>query len=370
MPKDRFKRRVRREKVIRESKAYWRITEQARPKLRMGSMKEMLERRERRNAITSPDAHLGRMARAFPRFWRTYEDLRVSRGKGLPDWPSWCFCPLAAAYAIISGGGDNRVDLSRTALVGQLGCVAAWRPTKGIYRFDPDLAQALVDTPITGDLPREHLYRLPEWCVYVDPAGALPARGFFAYLEHDANDGRAELSIYVDADNDTLIPIVLHLVDGGLEASLQAFAREATAQRALAGGWATPVLGRQDIERLAQAAAPMVSLLLYLCADEPDYGDREPPQHPRRRRGRVTGAHAPTEWDVGARIGAALRTAQERDSEPGEGTHASPRPHVRRAHWHTYWVGKRGSQKPALRWLSPMLVGGSGVVTTTRPVKS
>ena len=23
------------------------------------------------------------------------------------------------------------------------------------------------------------------------------------------------------------------------------------------------------------------------------------------------------------------------------GTHASPRPHIRRAHWHSFWVGKK-----------------------------
>lgn len=65
-------------------------------------------------------------------------------------------------------------------------------------------------------------------------------------------------------------------------------------------------------------------------------------------------ASAPTEWVVGAAIGRQLREAG-RHSGAGA-THASPRPHIRRAHWHHFRVGE-GRQQLRLRWLHPLLVG-------------
>lgn len=39
---------------------------------------------------------------------------------------------------------------------------------------------------------------------------------------------------------------------------------------------------------------------------------------------------------------------------------ASPSPHIRRAHWHSYWMGPRQEghpdRKPVLKWLPPIPV--------------
>ena len=44
-----------------------------------------------------------------------------------------------------------------------------------------------------------------------------------------------------------------------------------------------------------------------------------------------------------------------------QGAHSSPRPHVRAAHWHTFWVGPRSAKfpdrKPIIRWLPPIPIG-------------
>ena len=75
----------------------------------------------------------------------------------------------------------------------------------------------------------------------------------------------------------------------------------------------------------------------------------------RTRSGMKTFAAAtPTRWDVAVRVGAAIRSVTNR--EPGEdrgGTRAGPRPHFRRAHWHTFLHGP-GRTERALKWLPPM----------------
>ncbi len=42
-----------------------------------------------------------------------------------------------------------------------------------------------------------------------------------------------------------------------------------------------------------------------------------------------------------------------------KGGYAGKDPHLRKAHWHLYWYGKKGQyEKHDLRWLSSMIVGG------------
>ena len=49
--------------------------------------------------------------RKYPGCWKLMENFAASRGKdGLPDYPGWCYVPVAGSYAVISGGGDGRVS--------------------------------------------------------------------------------------------------------------------------------------------------------------------------------------------------------------------------------------------------------------------
>lgn len=66
-------------------------------------------------------------------------------------------------------------------------------------------------------------------------------------------------------------------------------------------------------------------------------------------------------WDVGERIGAAIRQQKMKVSEDDSGntTHNSPRPHMRRGHWHHFWTGPKNEPENrllVLRWLSPMVI--------------
>ncbi|MFG5410339.1 hypothetical protein ABXN37_22405, partial [Piscinibacter sakaiensis] len=110
---------------------------------------------------------LDAVGRAYPTAWTAGDHFRSQRGPGF-DWPDWCYLPLAGAYAVVSGGGDNRVPLLSSHHVGILGAMMAWRMGQQIMRFDPALYRPLAETPISGDLPTALLYRLPVWCVYIE----------------------------------------------------------------------------------------------------------------------------------------------------------------------------------------------------------
>ena len=316
-----------------------------------------------------PLEHLRAFAARYPNAWTLAADIRSRKGQDLSDWPDWCHMPLAASYSIISEAhGGGQVPLQYGADIAECAALSAWRATKGIYRFDAEIASALTSTPLTGHLPDDLLERLPEWCVYVDLSEAEYADkrlfGFYAHLERDANDGHKELRLLLDR-SDGLLPVPLHLSGGNLAEAVEQMLAESDRQAIRRGLPPSDHLFELP-QKVSQQIAPLVSLLLYLCSEQPEIdelgGAQRKPQNPiqiKTRNGlKEFPASTPTTWNVGWRIGAALRSAQKRTSETsGDGTHASPRVHIRRAHWHTFLTGV-GRTRRELRWISPILVGG------------
>lgn len=321
-----------------------------------------------------PHRHLITFGELYPEAWKAYDRFRGMRGQaGIVDWPDWCYCPLAASYAVVSGGGA--LPYERSHHVGILGALAAWRVGKGVYEFHPTLERELWETPVTGDLPSELLLHLPEWCPYVllqDPRGGL--LGFWVQLEYDANDLHTELRFVLDADED-LIPVPLR-IDGSVSV-------EQALQRVIDyGAWQAKRHGlevqAEGVRQISDWLGPCMSLVLYLCQRNLDLrpgnaaaakaGKPANPAPTKTRKGlRTFGPSSPLRWEAGWRIGPALEAARNREGAAGEEEHAGPRAHIRRAHWHTYRVGQ-GRQRAELRWLHPILVGApeDGVPTVRR----
>lgn len=327
--------------------------------------------------------------RDYPSVWKDADHFRQQKGEPGFDWPDWCFLPLGAAYAVVSGGGPNRVSLERADDVPRLGALMAWRMTQGIYRFDPAIYDAVIDTPMAGDLPAEVVMRMPEWCVYIETPeielsiGAL--HGFWAHLEYDFSGCRTELRLLLDTDRAS-VAIPLHLGAWSLAESI-ARAVDVAGVKAVALGVRLPA----GAARQARSwAAPLVSLLLYLCHtnDFSRRGTQGQPANPKPVRTRRDGvklfaADGPAEWDVGVRMGAALRAAyQAEQATDAGGTHAGPRGHIRHAHWHGFRSGPKarddGSEIPTaqrrydLRWMPPIPVNlpdGTALPATIRSIR-
>jgi hypothetical protein len=316
--------------------------------------------------------HLTALGRDYPKFQDQYALFRQDR-EALGGWPDYVFCPLAAAFALVSGGGAGRVAPQKAPDIGRLGALAAWRPTKQIYRFDPELASILVSSPLAGDLPCELLRRLPAWCVYVESPVELQKQaimGFFAHIEFDPKHKREELRLLCDMDNGTLLPIPLHLGNWGLERALDEMVA------ASGYGFAQPMFDARFVTTLAG----MVSLLLYLCAEDADYVRPAWPRPSRTRRGeKLFAAQHPVTLDVGLRMGSALRRhrAQTREPPCGDSGQARSRPigHVRSAHFHCFWRGPRdGERELFVKWLPPIGVNlaleDEEIVGVVRPVRN
>jgi hypothetical protein len=330
-----------------------------------------------------PLEHLNAASKGYPDAWTYVTQFRQDLGNGLPDCPDWCFMPMAAWYAIVSA--DARIPYSRKhdgqpyvrlpmhliADVARLAALGTWRYSQGIYRYDTDAAEALADTVLHGEMPVDVMLRLPEWSVYIETPGrdwfGDTLYGYWAHLEWDANTHRRELRLLLDCESE-LIPQILHMGPWTVTEAIDRWFSEAERQamtlrlpiREVPDGTETGTV----IELLSAAINPLLSMLLYLCSDEPDIGSRdypnEQPGRPRpkktKRGWRLFAPDKPKVWTVGAEIGETLRQAKL--SEP---SCRRLRPHLRRAHWHGFWTGpKAGERQFRYKWLPPIVVAGGG----------
>jgi hypothetical protein len=332
-----------------------------------------------RGAIVSdiplrPGKIVGIYGRLYPDAWKQVDEFRAKR-KELGNWPDWCFLPLAGTYGIVSKSKTLQPE-NQAHHIGILGALAAWRVTQGIYRFEPTTFDALWKTPVSGDLPAEVLFHLPEWCVYISTPDrtwqGAALSGFFAHLEWDMNNRRTELRLLLDATGaagDQLEVIPIHLGKGGVAAGLEAMKHEVARPFPVTMYTADGV-----VESPSSDVSPLVSLVLYLCSRgaeilETGGGKRVPsrPKPQKTKKGmRIFPPDHPSRWEVGHRLGAALRHAlSEQEPSGSSGTDARPHPQSGGARWHTPRVGERAeadARSPMLEWLPPVSVDVAGTV--------
>ena len=318
------------------------------------------------NIKPRPALHTEAAGKIYPGAWKKIDNFRADRGIELPNWPDWCFAPLAAWYAIVCAETERQaLDLQIIGDVSRLAALGAWRTTQGIYRFDPALYDAIIATKINGDLPCDVLYRLPEWCVYIETPdlnwfGSL-IHGVFVHLEWDANTSRHELRLLIDSESN-LIPIPLHIGKWSLHEAINRMKKEASTQSMLRGGAGITI----PVDDITDQIEPIISLVLYLCSVNAEIGDgvikpKNPVAKSTKNGMRIFPVEKPKTWDVGVRIGAALRRAyHQTETEHSLGVESEKnRPHIRRAHWHGFWTGPKNTEaerKLGLKWLPPISI--------------
>lgn len=331
--------------------------------------------------------HMTALGQRIPDVWSLVDQVRAvhTESIGGPDWPRHVYLPMEQAGMIAAtiqrAQGEQPTPASIGYLANDISTLSAWRMTQSIYRYDPALYAALVDTPLTGDIPASVVQRLPEWCVYIETPdmavattdGEAPLRGVYAWLDHARGAAHDQLVLVLDADGPRLTPTHIPLI-GTLAEACDATLAEW--RDAYARGNATRLPRKDWADQVQRTIPPILSLLLYLCSESPDLTRRGKPDVPanpepkrtRRHGWRVFPASGPSEWDVGVRIGAALRDAYAREQTGGDAapTGRHVRPHVRAAHWHTILSGPRkradGTTIPSaerradLRWMPPITI--------------
>ncbi|MEC3916026.1 hypothetical protein [Nocardia sp. CDC160] len=250
-----------------------------------------------------------------------------------------------------------------------------WRRHRVVYRVHPGLAESLIDTDTRAEVPCEVFKRLPHpepFVVFPVPIPAPIAKNHFGLT---VVGQPAYVGMLITGVNEyeqlcsTADPDVRQLsvaLASTIEYEGQAPGHDETiALVPLAGRFSIDSLIERNTqyESLGEFANDeqrrvynlAFSLLLYLCSDQRDAREHQPETNKRARKsGRGDSTIIDVGFDIGPELQAARRDSSTETAEGDEGKQV--RPHLRRAHWHTYWTGPRNSPTPVVKWLHPIVV--------------
>lgn len=135
-----------------------------------------------------------RYLRRYPFIEIGAASLRAERGRKLPDWPAWCYLPVAGVHALLAQRLSPEMFLGD---IGPLAAVLAWRRSRCVFRFAPE------DHPSPEVLdalaPGRDFLNFPAFAAWIEPppnwtrAQLRGGGAFLAHLEYDPESGQAEL---------------------------------------------------------------------------------------------------------------------------------------------------------------------------------
>lgn len=315
----------------------------------------------------------------FPSCWDQIEDFRSVKGTELPDWPDFCYIPIAGTLAVVTEGmnlGEYQINQEKVLQnhipikAATLAALAPWRRHKEIYSFSKELEELLLEQADEQiKLPVQTLHLLPFPCVYIELKTIPDLDGFFVHFEYDMNVQREEFRFLLIDKTGVPYPWMLH-IDGEwtLDESLERVMQESQKN----------ILSLKDIEQFRkekefiqsigkELLAGLLQLVLYLCCQNAEIKENAiQKQIYKRPEKRIQDKYREIrKWDVGEEISRKIKASrlvrnhaeQERKKESSQQRNR-PRPHTRRGHWHHFWTGKRGSdmRKLTLKWIAPTYV--------------
>ena len=314
----------------------------------------------------------------YPKAWEQMEMFHNANGEpNLGTWPKWCYAPMSAALAVASQGYDlNKlpidIRMEITSIAQAIFALAPWRLSKEVYVIDEDLKDLLFEQDGELDVPNEILLQLPYPCFYVELPNtyyrADKIHGFFVTLEYDVIKGDKELKPVFLTDNGDIFGYSIHVGAKTIEESVDMLDKQALEN----------TNGDKELKRLALRAMQdsaetkiflkqILQVILYILAQNAEITPSSEQSFITKRGKTLKDKYSEIrKWDVGIRVGAAIRQQKIRKQsewpERNQSGHNSPRPHMRRGHWHHFWTGPKTQpeeRKLILKWLSPMTVAAN-----------
>lgn len=304
---------------------------------------------DKKSLLKHPVGLTEEMLKKYPDFYSLYKDVMIDKMKtgaakdGI-TWPEWCQVPMNFAATYIG----TRHPFGFTDIAA-LHVYASWNTEKIVLDVDEILYKELN----TDDrIYQEIFYHLPFTCPYVSlpKNNRLKIDGFFVHMDRDVDKAQDELRFLL-ASGEKYIPIIVGLDPKRTIESATVSLIDRDILSGLLPARLSPKKAAHDHFNIARKLFP---ILIYLCSKEADIIERGAGEKRKRKDS------SPKIYDVGAKIGAAIkeyRYAYDQESIPGTGTRA---PHMRKAHWHSFWIGpKSGERHLIVKWLPPIPVGVS-----------
>lgn len=313
----------------------------------------------------------------YPDVWETC-DVAIQVAKESPDmidfkWDeSRVILPSVFGVAItqlLHNKSNQKYDPTDVAHIVAL---YSWRRYKEIYSFDSDFAELLMESADSNlTIPVMALLRTPYPSFYVQIVGnsSLGFKGFFCNFDYmrtaDGEEVNLAINFLAIADEYTLA-IPLYIKENfTIEDSVHEL-------RTILSDVELIDDKNANYETSLSAGADFISkaiqLVLYICAANAEISENPKQKAITRKPTNNTqpkdALREVRKWDVGYRIGKTIRAASSDVTKTIEHSmtknHKSShkRPHMRRGHFHRYWIGSEsdGSKALILKWVAPMFI--------------
>lgn len=321
---------------------------------------------------------VNKVANTYNDCWNIVEHFR--NDSQLPKWDGRCYIPIAAGFAIASDGIMDPDVLWNSATEATLiAATAAWRLHKQVYSFDPAMEKVLISQADQNlKIPIDILNKIPFFCVYIETTTMEDMDGFFVHFESDTNTGELELRFLIVYDDGDILPISFHLIEGGtINDGINASFEKANENKRALRADKYEIDDAKDYTR--DLCCKLLQLVLYVCSKNKEMVE-DPVQKKITRQPKsfqfIKDKYREVQrWNFGEKSGDFIRKFyktldfEEEMKKKNEinitnnvksskinGT--SKRPHLRKAHWHHYWIGSdnEGNRTLELKWMAPMFI--------------
>lgn len=322
--------------------------------MRLSIFEHILSGRNNMQKVTPPLEFLQRITKKYSRIWDYTDRALTQKANGELSWSDLCYLPIYDAGTILMQ--EYGCSIERAAgLAGYISALAAWRQDKRIYQFTRDLTAELVSHYQDIDIPVEIFRHMPAKCIYISfpyDKNEEPIDGFFAWIEHDVSEGKYEKLelrlLYVSSEGKATTQFIIHLqphtnLSDGIDEAISQMRKNAQNEILMKGI-------EDFIQSQKTSICQVVQLLLYVCAENADIiEDEEQRKIYNISTFKIRDKYREIrKYNVGVSLSKAIQIKKKEGSPKAS--------HVRRAHWHHYWVGTGNNRTLILRWLSPMLI--------------
>lgn len=246
---------------------------------------------------------------------------------------------------------------------GELVTLGNWMLTKNIYRFDDLVINELIKTGFKGIIPN-YIIHLPDLCVYVqlDNTNLIfenaKLLGVLFCITEIVGQKVLVNTLYLDNGLPRTIAITLNN-DQDVESSITDFVDEFQQDY-------NPEIMKEELNARLELQKKLINIVLWFSQKKPEIeplfkGENTPVKFTTVKKDkRLFEASKYKTFKVGNETATIIKKAYaEIEEAKKKGGYAGKDPHLRKAHWHLYWYGKKGQyEKYDLRWLSSMIVGG------------
>lgn len=325
----------------------------------------------------------------YPAIWKEMDEFHNMNGTSSnANWPDWCYAPIEAALTIASDGNSlsSLTPRQKGAVVScaqLISVLAPWRLSKEVYVIDESIKNLLFEQKEDVEIPIDILLHLPYQCFYIELPNTYfdgeKIHGLFVSLDYNVKLKERDLKLTFLSEREDVFSYPIELDAGTIESSIKKLNNQLVEY----------AKGSKELEEYAKSdpakdnetitfIKQIMQIVLYILAQNAEIVPDEEQSTITKRGKTIKDKYSEIrKWDVGFRTGLALRLYKETkklenaENQNKDDSHASPRPHMRRGHWHHFWTGPKNDESQRrliLKWLAPMIIAVGNDDTDEMPI--